>query len=122
MTYFVNIEKETINNNYYRKVLNTTKTQQLVLMSLKPGEFIEIEKHKDTTQFIRIEAGIGFVEIGKIQKKKIKIKNNSVVIIKPNTWHYVKNTSKIEDLKLYTIYSPPEHSSNKIDIRQPILK
>jgi mannose-6-phosphate isomerase-like protein (cupin superfamily) len=114
-----NIAVLTNKNNNYRKVINTTPTQQLVLMSLKPGEFIHLEIHPKTTQFIRIEKGTGVVEIGKPVKKKIKVKDDTSVTIPPNTWHFVENTSKTKTLKLYTIYSPPHHKPGTIQKRQP---
>jgi mannose-6-phosphate isomerase-like protein (cupin superfamily) len=119
----VNIEKATINNKNYRKVLFTTKNQQLVLMSLEKGEFIHLEKHPKTTQFFKIESGTGIVKIGKeiLNKKKhtqSRIKDGMSIIIPPNTWHFIKNTGS-KPLKLYTIYSPPEHSSNQINKRMP---
>jgi mannose-6-phosphate isomerase-like protein (cupin superfamily) len=115
----INIEKDTLKNNNYRKVINTNTKQQLVLMSLEPDEYIPIENHKHTSQFFRIESGVGVVEIGNPVKKKIKIKDGVSVTIPPNTIHYIKNTSKKEQLKLYTIYSPPEHKHGKINKRQP---
>jgi mannose-6-phosphate isomerase-like protein (cupin superfamily) len=114
-----NIATLTIKNKNYRKVINTTPTQQLVLMSLEPGEFIHLEIHPNVTQFIRIEEGEGLIEIGKPVKKKIKVRDDSSVTIPPNIWHYVKNTSDSKPLKLYTIYSPPNHKHGTIQKRQP---
>lgn len=111
----INIEKKTRSNSFYRKVIFTTKTMQLVLMSLKPG--IEIgkgpgkaggEKHSKTTQFIRIEKGTG---IAIIANKKLSLKDGDAIMIKPNTYHNIINTGKTP-LKLYTLYSPPEHAPN----------
>jgi mannose-6-phosphate isomerase-like protein (cupin superfamily) len=104
--YKINIEKSTIKNNLYRKILYTNSKQQLVLMSLKPNETIPLEKHLKTSQFIRVENGNG---IAQISDKKYILKYGSVLIIPPNTYHFIKNTSETEDLKLYTIYSPPVH-------------
>lgn len=114
-----NIERETIKNKNYRKVIDTNKTQQLVLMSLEPGEDIPIEKHSHISQFLRFEKGKGVVEIGKPVKKKIRVCDGVSVTIPPGTWHYIKNTSKKDSLRLYSIYSPPEHPPNKINKRQP---
>ena len=114
-----NIEKETLKNNYYRKVLYTIKNKtQLVLMSLKPGEDIPIEIHKHIAQFFRVENGKG---IAIINGKTYKLKDGSSLIIPPNSEHYIKNTSKNKDLKMYTLYSPPNHPHNKINKRQPIV-
>lgn len=106
-----NIEQLTINNTYYRKVLNTTPNQQLVLMALKKTEDIPKEKHHGT-QFIRVEEGTGYAIIG---GHKYKLSDGIVVVIPPHTWHYIKATS---NLKLYTIYSPPEHEHELIQKRQ----
>jgi mannose-6-phosphate isomerase-like protein (cupin superfamily) len=106
MAYKGNIERETLNNTFYRKVLHTTKNMQLVVMSLNPKEEIGMEVHKKTSQFIRVESGTASAVIG---KKKYRLKEDDVIIIPPNTKHNVINTGP-EDLKLYTIYTPPEHA------------
>ena len=74
----INIEKETINNKNYRKVIYTDSKQQIVLMSLNPGEYIHREAHNGT-QFFRIEQGTGIAEIGTI-RKKIKLKDGIFII------------------------------------------
>jgi len=114
MAYKVNIEKKTISNNNYRKVLFTTEQMQLVVMSLLPGEDIPREKHKDTSQYIRVEDGECQIIV---DKKKFRLKSDDSIIIPANTWHYVKNTGK-KKLKIYTIYTPPEHNSNALMYRQ----
>lgn len=116
MTYRVNIEKATLANNSYRKVLFTTHQQQLVVMSLPPRDFIPRENHKKTTQFIRIEKGFGIAIIDDIIYNLI---DGIVLMIPPNTWHYIENTGSVP-LKLYTIYSPPEHDPNLIQINNPM--
>ena len=113
-----NIEKETLKNNYYRKVLYTIKNKmQLVLMSLKPGETIPEEIHKTITQFIRVEKGKGYAIIN---NKKYLLKDGVSIIIPQNTKHFIKNTSNKESLKMYTIYTPDNHEDKKIDKRQPL--
>ena len=109
--YATNIAKETIENRYYRKVLFTGKKMQLVVMSLKPGEDIPLEVHKNRDQFIRIEGGEALVEVG---GEKFNVKDDDVVIIPAGNKHYVKNTSTNKTLKLYTIYAAPEHKSGTI--------
>jgi len=111
--YKTNIRRETLKNNNYRKVLFTTKQQQLVLMALKPSEDIPKEKHNGT-QTIYIESGKGSAIVGKSKKL---LKKGDILIIGPNTSHYIKNTGK-QILKLYTIYSPPEHSYRLTQARQ----
>ena len=109
MNFIGNIENKTLKNDYYRKVLSTTKQSQLVLMSLLPGEEIGIEKHKGITQFIRVESGKGIAIID--EESKI-IKNGYAVFIPSGSFHNIINTSKTEKLKLYTLYSPPAHPPN----------
>lgn len=108
-----NIELSTLDNNNYRKVEHTTQNMQLVVMKLKPGEEIGMERHPSTTQFIRVEKGEG---IAIVNGHEFFLGNNSAIIIPPNTLHNIKNTSK-DELKLYTIYTPPEHSPTLV---QPI--
>ena len=112
-----NIEKETLKNNYYRKVLYTVKDQmQLVLMSLNPNETIPEETHKNISQFMRIESGKGQAII---DNKKYLLKDGITLIIPPGSKHFIKNTSKTSKLKLYTIYSSHHHPNKKINKRQP---
>jgi mannose-6-phosphate isomerase-like protein (cupin superfamily) len=101
-----NIEKETLGNNDFRHVLYTGKYSQLVLMSLKPGEEIGEEVHKTIDQFFRFEKGTGKVSIDGV---KHKVADGDAVIVPAGAKHNVINTSKTAELKLYTIYSPPEH-------------
>lgn len=117
-TFSINIENKTLSNKYYRKVIYTDEYQQIVLMSLNPGEYIHREKHNGT-QFFRIEKGLGMAEIG-MKNKKIKLKDGVSLSIPPHTFHKIINISKQEPLKMYTIYSPPQHKNDTIDKRQPI--
>ena len=109
-----NIEKETLKNTNYRKVVYTDKYQQLVLMSLNPKEYIHLEKH-NATQFFRVEKGKGVAKVG---GKDIKLKDGVSVTVPPNTFHKIINTGSVP-LKLYTIYSPPQHKPGTVDKRQP---
>jgi mannose-6-phosphate isomerase-like protein (cupin superfamily) len=106
------IEKQTLANNYFRQVLFTGKYAQLVVMSLKPGEEIGNEVHKKVDQFFRIEQGQAAFVFG--GKEKHLVKNGEAVIVPAGTYHNVINTSKTEKLKLYTIYSPPNHPDGTI--------
>src|SRR3989339_56812 len=101
-----NIEKETLKNNSFRKVLYTAKHCQLVLMSLKPKEEIGKEVHNDNDQFFRFESGSGKVII---DGNEYKVTDGSAIIVPSGAQHNVINTSSKEDLKLYTIYSPAHH-------------
>ncbi len=106
-----NIEKDTLKNKNFRKVLYTASHCQLVLMSLKPKEEIGLETHKENDQFFRFEAGRGRVEI---DGNKYTVKDGDAVIIPAGAKHNVINTSATEDLKMYTIYSPPHHKDQII--------
>ena len=101
----INIEKETKENNLFRKVIFTSYYSQLVLMSLKPGEEIGEEVH-GLDQFFRFEEGEGKVILN---GEEAEVKDGSAVVVPAGTRHNVANTSSDKDLKLYTIYSPPEH-------------
>lgn len=109
--YSTNIEKDTLENEYYRKVLFTGSKMQLVVMSLKPDEDIPLEIHNDIDQFIRIEKGEALVKIG---DGEFNLKDDDVIIIPAGNEHYVKNTSADQDLKIYTIYATPEHSPETV--------
>jgi mannose-6-phosphate isomerase-like protein (cupin superfamily) len=101
------IEKQTLKNEYFREVLFTGKHAQLVVMCLQPGEEIGNEVHPNVDQFFRLEQGEAlFVFNG---KEKHAVKDAEAVIVPAGTYHNVINTSKTAKLKLYTIYSPPNH-------------
>ncbi|MBX3295553.1 MAG: cupin domain-containing protein [Acidobacteria bacterium] len=101
-----NIEKDTIKNKNFRKVLYTSAHSQLVLMSLKSKEEIGAETHAENDQFVRFEGGKGRVEI---DDNKYVVKDGDAVVIPAGARHNVINTSATEELKIYTIYSPPHH-------------
>jgi mannose-6-phosphate isomerase-like protein (cupin superfamily) len=106
------IEKQTLDNNYFRKVLFTGKYAQLVVMCLQPGEEIGNEVHGNVDQFFRIEEGEAiFVFSG---KEKHQVKNGEAAIVPAGTYHNVINASKSSKLKLYTVYSPPNHPDKTV--------
>ncbi len=107
--YLTNIEQATLENTDYRRVLYTSKHSQLVLMALKPGEEIGEEVHH-LDQFIRFEAGTATVILDGIEHA---VKADDAVVIPEGTHHNVINTGE-EDLKLYTLYSPPEHKDGTV--------
>lgn len=109
--YHTDIEKKTEKNEYFREVLFTTRLSQLVVMSLKPGEDIGLETHGDTDQFIRVEEGEGKAVL---DGQEYKLEDGSAIVIPAGTEHNVINTSSKEALKLYTIYTPPEHPDGTI--------
>jgi mannose-6-phosphate isomerase-like protein (cupin superfamily) len=102
----IGIEKATIENENFRKVLYTSKNSQLVLMSLLPKEEIGLETHTDNDQFFRFEAGVGEVHI---DAEVYKIKDGDAVVVPAGAKHNIINTSSTLPLKMYTIYSPPHH-------------
>jgi len=111
-----NLEKLTLDNIYFRKVISTSPTAQLVLMSIQPGDSIGMESHPGITQFFRIESGEGIAVVGFDQAK---LSDGSFVFVHPGVKHNIINTSKTKPLKLYTIYSPPNHPCNRIDMINP---
>lgn len=104
--FFTNIEKETLENENFRKVLYTAKHSQLVLMSLRPNEEIGMEVHLDNDQFFRFEKGEGKVII---DGNEYLVSDGSAIVVPAGAEHNVINTSSTEPLKLYTIYSPAHH-------------
>jgi len=104
--YTTNIEKDTLKNDNFRKVLYTGKHSQLVLMSLKPKQEIGMEVHKDNDQFFRFERGMGKCII---DGNEYALSDGTVIIVPAGAEHNVINISETEDLKLYTIYSPAHH-------------
>lgn len=109
--FFANIEKDTLENNNFRKVLYSAKHCQLVLMSLKPGEEIGSEVHEENDQFFRFEQGTGKVII---DDNEYSVEDGSAIIVPSGAEHNVINTSETEALKLYTIYSPAHHKDGII--------
>lgn len=111
----IRLESVTEKNNNYRKVLVTTNQTQLVLMCLIPGEDIPAEVHQGTTQFIRVEEGKASVVV---DGKKKTLKAGDAIVIPAGSKHYVKQLGT-KGLKLYTLYSPPEHPEGLVQQRQP---
>lgn len=109
--YVVNIEQRSLQNTYFREVLFTASRVQLVVMSLEPGEDIGLETHDDVDQFIRVEAGTGKAILN---GEEHNLEDGSAVVIPAGTEHNIVNSSQTEPLKLYTIYSPPEHPDGTI--------
>jgi mannose-6-phosphate isomerase-like protein (cupin superfamily) len=108
--YVANIEKATLENENFRQVLYTGKNSQLVLMSLEPKEEIGEEVHT-LDQFIRIEAGIGKAVLDGVEHK---LGDGSAIVIPAGMKHNVINVSETDKMKLYTIYSPPEHQDSVV--------
>ena len=106
------IEQQTLKNGYFRQVLFTGKHAQLVVMCLQAGEEIGNEVHAEVDQFFRIEEGEAkFVFNG---KEEHLVHDGDAVVVPAGTFHNVINTSKTKALKLYTVYSPPNHPDGTI--------
>jgi mannose-6-phosphate isomerase-like protein (cupin superfamily) len=107
-----NIEKDTLKNENFRKVLYTSKHLQLVLMTLKTGEEIGEEVHISVDQFFRFESGRGKCII---DGNEYIIADGDVIIVPAGSKHNVINTDASEELKMYTIYAPPHHQDGLIN-------
>ena len=105
------LEKDTLENTFFRHVIYTAPHSQLVLMSLAPGEEIGMEVHEDNDQFLRFEEGDWEAVIS---DEKFTGTSGDCVIIPAGNYHNVINTSKEKNLKLYTVYSPAHHPDGTI--------
>ena len=110
--YVGSIEKATVNNAYFRQVLFTGKYSQLVVMCLQPNEEIGNEVHPSVDQFFRIEEGNAkFVFHG---KEEHLVGDGDAVVVPAGTYHNVINTSSSKPLRLYTVYTPPNHPDRTV--------
>jgi mannose-6-phosphate isomerase-like protein (cupin superfamily) len=110
------IERETLENETFRTVAYTGAHTQLTLMRLAPGEDIGLEAHPHLDQFIRVEAGRGRVELGRSEDavdETYEVEADWAVIVPAGVWHNLVNTGDGE-LKLYSLYSPPEHPDGTV--------
>jgi mannose-6-phosphate isomerase-like protein (cupin superfamily) len=108
--YVDDIDKATVANEDFRRVLYTGKNLQLVLMTLQPGEEIGEEVHDDRDQFFRIEEGEGEVRIDGVANR---VRDDFAVIVPAGASHNVVNTGSAP-LRLYTLYGPPEHKDQVV--------
>ena len=108
--YVTNIEEASLKNEFFREVLYTAKNCQLVVMSLLPNEDIGSEVHQ-LDQFIRCEAGQGKAVLNDAEHE---IGDGFVVVVPAGVKHNIINTSSIAPMKLYTLYSPPNHRDGVI--------
>ncbi len=106
-----NIENDTLDNTNFRKVVYTGKHLQLVLMSLKGGEEIGEETHQNTDQFFRFESGTGKCII---DENEYLVKKGDVIVVPAGAKHNIINTDSKTELKIYTLYSPPNHKDGTI--------
>jgi mannose-6-phosphate isomerase-like protein (cupin superfamily) len=107
-----NIERDSLKNENFRKVIYSGKHLQVVLMSLKPGEEIGLETHPSTDQFFRFEGGKGKCFI---DGNEYKVENGDAIVIPAGSKHNVINTDSVEEFKMYTIYAPPQHKDGLIN-------
>ncbi len=107
------IENLTLKNKYFRKVLYTGKYAQLVIMCLQPGEEIGNEVHPKVDQFFRIEEGDAKFVFNNGEETHL-VHASDAVVVPAGTYHNVINKSKTNPLKLYTVYSPPNHPDGTI--------
>lgn len=111
------MESMTKMNQNFRTALWTGTYLQITLMSLQPGEDIGVEMHSDTDQFIRIEEGDGFVQMGTSQDNlnfSQVVEDDDAIVIPAGLWHNLSNTGDIP-MKLYSIYAPPKHPKGTVE-------
>lgn len=114
--YVVNIHEAAEKNNTFRTALWTGKHLQLTLMSLMPGESIGLELHPEVDQFLRVEEGVGIVQMGPTQDQltfQKYVQDDSAIFVPAGTWHNVTNIGHVP-LKLYSIYAPPNHPKGTV--------
>ncbi len=107
--YQANIKELAKQNEYFREVLFTSNTAQLVVMSIKPGEDIGMETH-ELDQYLFFVKGSGKAVLN---GEESTFSKNDVVVVPRGTEHNFINTGD-EDLKLFTIYAPPEHPDGTV--------
>ena len=110
--YVGGIEKQALENTYFRQVQFTAKHTQLIVMCLRPGEDIGDEVHSKVDQFFRIEQGEARFVFN--EKEERLVYAGDAVVVPAGTYHNVVNTSKTAMLKLYTLYSPPNHPDGTV--------
>jgi mannose-6-phosphate isomerase-like protein (cupin superfamily) len=109
--FVINIEQAAEQNQTFRTAIWTGDHLQVTLMSINPGEDIGLEVHRNVDQFLRIEEGQGWVQMGP-QRDRLNFQRavfeDDAIMVPAGTWHNIINTG-YQPLKLYTIYAPPEH-------------
>jgi mannose-6-phosphate isomerase-like protein (cupin superfamily) len=111
-----NIESVTLANEHFRAVVYTGDHTQLTVMRLQPGESIGWEAHEQLDQFLRVEQGEGRVELGKLEDsvdETHEVGPDWAIIVPAGIWHNLVNTGS-DDVKLYSLYSPPEHPDGTV--------
>ncbi|WP_203567741.1 cupin domain-containing protein [Aestuariimicrobium ganziense] len=106
------LEKATVENTNYRHVAWTGKYLQMTLMSIEPGKSIGLEKHPETDQFVRLDAGQGKAVMGPEEDQldfEQEVSDGWAVFVPAGMWHDVINTGD-EPMRLYVIYAPSHHA------------
>lgn len=109
--FVLNIEQETLANDKFRVAKWTGKNLQMTLMAIQPGDDIGLEVHMEHDQFLRIEQGMGLVQMGPTEQDlnfEENVEDDFAVFVPAGVWHNITNTGT-EPLKLYSIYAPSEH-------------
>jgi mannose-6-phosphate isomerase-like protein (cupin superfamily) len=110
------IERETLENTTFRTVVFTGEHTQLTVMSIEPGDDIGREVHPEHDQFLRLEDGMARVELSHREdavEETHDVEADGAVIVPAGVWHNVVNTGT-EALKVYSLYSPPEHPDGTV--------
>ena len=116
--YVVNIEELTISNDTFRTAAWTGANMQMTLMAIQPGEDIGLEVHTDHDQFLRVEQGLGLVQMGASEDTldfEANVEGDDAIFVPAGTWHNVTNTGDVA-LKLYSIYAPAEHPHGTVHV------
>ena len=114
--YVVNIERAAERNQAFRRAIWTGRHLQVTLMSIRPGEEIGLEIHRNTDQFLRVEEGQGIVQMGDRRDNlnfQQRISEDDAIMVPAGKWHNIRNNGR-KPLKLYTIYAPPEHPKGTV--------
>lgn len=118
----IDVVGDSISNDDFRRVIRTGRHMQLVFMSLKPKEIIDMEVHQTRDQWIEIRSGFATVTLGKHEGEEHILEKGQGIFIPAGTWHQVENNSFRNRLSLSTIYSPPEHPSYTIEHDKPVVE
>lgn len=116
LPFVVNIDEETMRNQYFRRSLWTGNHLQITLMNIKPGESIGLEVHPNVDQFIKIVQGFGFVQMGDSRNRlnfERRVQPGFAIVIPAQKWHNLTNIGNVP-IKLYSIYAPPQHPRGTI--------
>lgn len=114
----VDIEQATLGNTNYRTTVWTGQFLQLTVMAIKPGDDVGLEVHEDHDQFFRVEAGRGRVQMGPAEDDLSfdrEVSDDEIVMVPAGSWHNITNVGD-EDLKVYSLYGPPEHEHGRVHV------